>query len=225
MTDPDSTTRSRGRPRAFDETRVLDAAMNLFWEVGYRDASVPAISAATGLSTSSLYNVYGSKLGLFEAALGRYLEEIIDGYMVGPLARGSAGLADVEAFLGRLERTIERDPARGCLAVNTMAEQRHLPPRLAAAPAAYRSMLREGLHAALTRAAEQGEISAEAVDPGTAALVPMVIAFNVLLAAGAPAHETRDVLDRARAVARGEHRAARTKHRSQSARTPRSDRE
>ena len=203
MTNSDSTTRSRGRPRAFDEAQVLDAALDLFWRVGYADASVPDISAVTGLSTSSLYNVYGSKLGLFEAALGRYLDEVIDGYMVGPLARGSAGLADVEAFLDRLEGTIDRNPARGCLAVNTMAEQRHLPPRLAAAPAAYRRMLRDGLRAALTRAAEQGEISAEAVDPGTAALVPMIIGFNLLVAAGAPAHETRDVLDRARAVARG----------------------
>jgi AcrR family transcriptional regulator len=203
MTNSDSTTRRRGRPRAFDEAQVLDAALDLFWRVGYADASVPDISAVTGLSTSSLYNAYGSKLGLFEAALGRYLDKVIDGYMVGPLARGSAGLADVEAFLDRLERTIDRNPARGCLAVNTMAEQRHLPPRLAAAPAAYRRMLRDGLRAALTRAAEQGEIPAEAVDPGTAALVPMIIGFNVLVAAGAPAHETRDVLDRARAVARG----------------------
>ena len=202
MVDPDST-RSRGRPRAFDETQVLDAALDLFWRVGYADASVPDISAVTGLSTSSLYNVYGSKLGLFEAALDRYLEKVIDGYMVGPLARGAAGLADVDAFLDRLERTIDRRPARGCLAVNTMAEQRHLPPRLAAAPAAYRRMLRDGLRAALTRAAEQGEISAEAVDPGTAALVPMIIAFNLLVAAGAPAHESREVLDRARTVARG----------------------
>jgi hypothetical protein len=31
----------------------------------------------------------------------------------------------------------------------------------------------------------------------------MIIGFNVLVAAGAPAHETRDVLNRARAVARG----------------------
>jgi AcrR family transcriptional regulator len=203
MTIPDSTTRGRGRPRAFDEAHVLDAAMDLFWRVGYADASVPDISGVTGLSTSSLYNVYGSKLGLFEAALGRYLDHVIDGYMVGPLARGSAGLADVEAFLDRLEGTIDRNPTRGCLAVNTMAEQRHLPPRLAAAPAAYRRMLRDGLRAALTRAAEQGEIPAEAVDPGIAALVPMIIGFNLLVAAGAPANETRDVLDRARAVARG----------------------
>src|SRR5215207_7145190 len=114
MTNSDSPPRSRGRPRAFDEAQVLDAALGLFWRVGYRDASVPDISAVTGLSTSSLYNVYGSKLGLFEAALGRYLDEVIDGYMVGPLARGSAGLADVEAFLDRLEGTIDRNPARGC---------------------------------------------------------------------------------------------------------------
>src|SRR5919108_4925825 len=100
MTNSDSTKRSRGRPRAFDEAQVLDAALDLFWRVGYADASVPDISAVTGLSTSSLYNVYGSKLGLFEAALGRYLHEVIDGYMVGPLARGSAGPAGGRGVFG-----------------------------------------------------------------------------------------------------------------------------
>ena len=202
MSDSESTTRGRGRPRGFDEAQVLDAAMHLFWRVGYTEASVPDLSAVTGLSTSSLYNVYGSKLGLFEAALARYLEEVIDGYMVGPLARGSAGLADVNAFMDRLEGTIDRGPARGCLAVNTMAEQRHLPPTLAAAPAAYRTMLRDALHAALTRAAELGEISADAIEPRTTALVPIIIGFNLLVAAGVPAHEARDVLDSARALAR-----------------------
>src|SRR5918911_5599439 len=110
MTNSDSPTRGRGRPRAFDEARVLDAAMDLFWRVGFADASVPDISAVTGLSTSSLYNVYGSKLGLFEAALGRYLDEVIDGYMVGPLARGSAGLGEDVAFLDAQERTVMRNP-------------------------------------------------------------------------------------------------------------------
>src|SRR5919197_3379269 len=110
MSDSESTTRGRGRPRGFDEAQVLDAAMHLFWRVGYTEASVPDISAVTGLSTSSLYNVYGSKLGLFEAALGRYLEEVIDGYMVGPLARGSAGLAGVGGVFGRVGETRGPEP-------------------------------------------------------------------------------------------------------------------
>ena len=42
-----------------------------------------------------------------------------------------------------------------------------------------------------------------AVDPATTALVPVIIDFNLLVAAGAQANETRDVLDRARAVAHG----------------------
>ena len=177
--------------------------MELLWRQGYADTSVPDISAATGLSTSSLYNVYSSKLGLFQAALERYLETVIDGRMIGPRQRGAAGLADVEAFLRRLEATVDRTPARGCLAVNTMAEQRHLPAELAAAPDAYRSRVRTALHAAFSRAARHGEIPVAAIDVRTEAVTAIVIAFNLLVAAQAPAAECHSVLRAARSVAAG----------------------
>ena len=57
------------RPRSFDEVAVPDAAMRLFWRDGYGRVSVPEVSAATGSSTSSLYNAYGPKLDLLIAVL------------------------------------------------------------------------------------------------------------------------------------------------------------
>ncbi len=68
------TERSRGRPRAFDRDRaVLDAA-RLFWRRGYSGTSTRALTAALGLSTSSLYAAFGSKAGLFEEAVRTYAE-------------------------------------------------------------------------------------------------------------------------------------------------------
>lgn len=60
------------RPRKFDEAEVVDKAMQLFWEKGYRGTSPRDLMEATGLSKSSLYNTFGSKSGLFERALQHY---------------------------------------------------------------------------------------------------------------------------------------------------------
>jgi AcrR family transcriptional regulator len=193
--------RGPGRPRAFDEQQVLAAAMHLFWRVGYGRASVPALSQATGLSSSSLYNAYGSKLELFGAALERYRQRVIGGHMLGPLAGGEQGLADLDAFLERLNRALDQRPRRGCLVVNTIAEFRDPPPAVAACTARYRADLRAALRAALARAADRAEIAPDGVDARAEALAGIVIAFNLLVASRAPKAEARALLGVARDLA------------------------
>jgi AcrR family transcriptional regulator len=202
-TNPQVKARPRGRPRAFDDETVVDAAMELFWSSGYAGVSVPDLSAASGLSSSSLYNAYGSKLSLYEAALDRYLDTRIAGRMVGPLRRGSEGIADVDAFLNRLAATTRITPPRGCLAVNTMAEFRPAPPTIATRTTRYRAELREGLRAALERADTAGEIPPNTVEPRVDTIVPIVVAFNLVVATGAPVRESRALLATIRAVAAG----------------------
>jgi AcrR family transcriptional regulator len=194
---------ARGRPRSFDEAATIDAALDVFWRDGYARASVPAISEATSLSTSSLYNAYGSKLDLYVAALDRYLDVVVDGSMVGPLARGDAGVADVEAFLSRLGKTTRPAPPRGCLIVNTIGEFRDPPDAVAERTARYRKELRAGLRAALRRAEQIGEIPAGTAHERADAIVPIVVAFNLLVAAHAPERETRELLRTARRIAAG----------------------
>ncbi|MEY2589100.1 MAG: TetR/AcrR family transcriptional regulator, transcriptional repressor for nem operon, partial [Acidimicrobiaceae bacterium] len=42
------------RPREFDEKKVLRAAREQFWSVGYAGTTMDAIAAATGLGKGSL---------------------------------------------------------------------------------------------------------------------------------------------------------------------------
>jgi AcrR family transcriptional regulator len=200
MTDSETIRSPRGRPRAFDETAVLDTAVDVFWRSGYAHASIADISAATGLAPSSLYNAYGSKLELFACALDRYLDAIIANVLE-PLEHGSAGLADVDAFFERLAAQTGRAHRPGCLAANTIGEFRDAPPPIAERTARYRKLLRRAFRAALTRAAASGEIPAEAVAPRVEAFLSIVIASSLLTAAGAPAPEVRDLLRAARALA------------------------
>jgi AcrR family transcriptional regulator len=200
MTKSENVRRPRGRPRGFDETAVLDTAVDVFWRSGYARASIADISAATGLAPSSLYNAYGSKLDLFACALDRYIDGTI-GQVLDPLEHGFAGLADVDAFFQRLGASDGQTRPPGCLAANTIGEFRDAPPLIAERTARYRKLLRRAFRAALTRAAASGEIPAEAVAPRADALFSIVIASSLLTAAGTADQDIRDLLRAGHALA------------------------
>src|SRR4051812_16074564 len=62
------------RPREFDELRVLRAAAGVFRRRGYAGASLQELTEATGLGKGSLYGAFGSKHGLYLAALDQYTD-------------------------------------------------------------------------------------------------------------------------------------------------------
>lgn len=63
-----------GRPRTFDETAALDAAIDRFWQRGYAGTSVRDLASEMNIAGASLYNAFGDKRLLFQAALQRYLD-------------------------------------------------------------------------------------------------------------------------------------------------------
>jgi TetR/AcrR family transcriptional repressor of nem operon len=71
-----------GRPRAFDEVEVIRAAASLFAGRAYDGVSVDDLVAHLGVHRNSLYKVFGSKRGLYLAALRWHLE-----HQVRPLLR------------------------------------------------------------------------------------------------------------------------------------------
>lgn len=108
------------RPRTFDEHAVLNGAMHCFRAVGFHNASIRDLEAATGLTSGSLYNAYGDKNGLFRAAMQHYLETVIT-----PRLKDHAG---ADAGLDRLEQlylSILEPPyadGKGCLVINAAIE-------------------------------------------------------------------------------------------------------
>ena len=58
-----------GRKRSFDDDEVLARAREVFLEHGYEGTSIEALVKATGLLRGSLYGAFGSKRGMFVAAL------------------------------------------------------------------------------------------------------------------------------------------------------------
>ena len=111
------------RPLAYSREAVLGAARDAFWENGYEGTPLSELEKRTGLNRSSLYLAFGSKSALFEAALDRYADDVIDP-LLGPL-ESDPSLVGIRSFLGRVKAIIVSEFEQGhagCLMVNTIAE-------------------------------------------------------------------------------------------------------
>jgi len=110
------------RPREFDETTVLDAAIACFWHRGYEATSVRDLADSMGISGPSLYNAFGDKRALFVAALERYLDHSTRAR----IKRLEDSLPPKRAVRRFIEEIIERSLSdrerRGCFLINSALE-------------------------------------------------------------------------------------------------------
>lgn len=110
-----------GRLQTFDSTTVVQSARDVFWDLGYDGASLADLEAATGVNRSSLYHAFGSKRGLFDAAVADYRDTVIRPRLRG-LQTDGAGRPELIAYFDELREAVGRlpldSPRRGCLLVN-----------------------------------------------------------------------------------------------------------
>jgi TetR/AcrR family transcriptional regulator, transcriptional repressor for nem operon len=110
------------RPRQFDETVALEAAMECFWRRGYEATSLRDLTAAMGLTAPSLYNAFGDKQELFSRALERYLDRTTRDR----LRRLEQSLAPKTAlhrfFTEIIEHSLDDRQRKGCFLVNSALE-------------------------------------------------------------------------------------------------------
>ncbi|WP_432215781.1 TetR/AcrR family transcriptional regulator [Streptomyces hygroscopicus] len=106
---------TRGRPRAFDRDRAILDAARLFWRRGYSGTSTRDLTAALGLSTSSLYAAFGSKAGLFEEAVRTYSERYREIYRQAVAEKDLRTVIDQILIDSVHEFTRPSDAHPGCL--------------------------------------------------------------------------------------------------------------
>jgi TetR/AcrR family transcriptional repressor of nem operon len=111
------------RPKEFDPDVAVGAALDLFWRQGYGATTPAQLLDALKLGKGSLYNTFESKQGLFARALRRYGDERVAGLMT-VLGRPGRVRGRLQAAIERLAATENAHLfARGCMAVNTVAER------------------------------------------------------------------------------------------------------
>lgn len=108
------------RSKEFDEQVVLRKAMDVFWAQGYEKTSMQDLVDQMGIHRRSIYDTFGDKHSLFEAALAEY-ERFITKEMQRIIDRSpSVKQAIRDVFLFILESAT--DNPKGCLSVNTAVE-------------------------------------------------------------------------------------------------------
>ena len=170
------------RPRAYDPGTVVEAARDLFWERGYELASVGELEDRTGLNRSSLYQAFGSKRGLFDAALRCYVEQET-GPMLSGMRQPGAGLQAVAAFFAAQAEAFRAYPergARGCLMINTIAEFGARDGAIAQAAVAHRERLRQAFTTALGQGAARGEFDPSHVATRACLLVSAAMGISLI---------------------------------------------
>ncbi|MFC9442598.1 MULTISPECIES: TetR/AcrR family transcriptional regulator [unclassified Brevibacterium] len=110
----------RGRPPEFDREHALLEAARLFWRRGYSGTSTRALTAAIGISSSSLYSAFGSKAGLFAEAVEVYADRYAEIYR-SAVAADSIGEA-VDELLRESVIEFTQDPAEhpGCMVTSAI---------------------------------------------------------------------------------------------------------
>ncbi|MGL5827527.1 MAG: TetR/AcrR family transcriptional regulator [Nocardioides sp.] len=71
-----------GRPRGFDEVEVTRRAVMLFADRTYDGVSVDDLVSQLGIHRNSLYKIFGSKRGLYLAALRHYAQHDLAALMM-----------------------------------------------------------------------------------------------------------------------------------------------
>lgn len=150
-----------GRPRAFDTETAVARALDTFWSRGYEATSVADLCHAMGLSRSSLYEAFGSKHGLFLAALAHY-EAGVTQRIGACLNRPGPVQRNVRDFLMMFVDGAVRGPGRrGCFLGNCTGELSAADPVLAARFGRGFEAIEATIHAALARGQAAGEIAAD----------------------------------------------------------------
>jgi TetR/AcrR family transcriptional repressor of nem operon len=152
--------RSMGRTKQFDKRSALDGAMQLFWAKGFHGTSMQDLVDNLGVNRQSLYDTFGGKHELFEAALERYRE--LQSLPIRRALEGEGPVGDVlrELFQSLISGLLEND-GKGCLMVNSTTELASQDEAVFGTCSANARQLEAALTGLMVRGQAAGEIPAD----------------------------------------------------------------
>ncbi len=110
------------RQKSFQREDIIDRAIDVFMTNGYEGTSIKDLVDATGLHPGSIYNAFGSKQGLYEAAIERF-EAMSPFNKLLSLAESAPPRESIAKLLkGVVEPDLDGDGVAGCLITFAAAE-------------------------------------------------------------------------------------------------------
>ncbi|HJL17527.1 MAG TPA: TetR/AcrR family transcriptional regulator [Sandaracinaceae bacterium LLY-WYZ-13_1] len=111
------------RQKEFDPDEALTSAMEIFWERGFENTTMSALVRELGIGRQSLYDTFGGRQQLYEAALRRYRT---DAMAKAREMEGRSGplLPLLREYLDEVvEEAVTGSCAKGCFLVNAAVER------------------------------------------------------------------------------------------------------
>ena len=177
-----------GRKKNYERDTLIMNAMEIFRDNGFNGTSAQMLVEGLGVNRFSIYAEFDNKQGLFESALERYDEEVIDKNF-GPLETPKAGIDEIRGLL-EFYASASKGPAagRGCLLCNTAVEFGPVDPGGAGFVQRYFERLSRAFFVALNNANNRGELL-NTVNPREEAdfFTASVLGLFVMIRAKAPA--------------------------------------
>jgi AcrR family transcriptional regulator len=172
-----------GRRREFDEAKVLDAALCVFWRKGYEGTSYADLTEAAGVERPALYSAYGNKEQLFRRAMARYGERYLE-HFPEALARPTAREVVAHLLFATADLNTRFLDRPGCFMINGVlaGSDDAEPVRQALIDA--RAMAEVQLRERFERAKAEGDLPATA-DPEALAAFIMAVAHGMAVQAKA----------------------------------------
>jgi len=111
-----------GRKKSYERNELIEKAMEIFRDHGFAGTSAEMLSKELGVNRFGLYSEFGNKQGLFDAALKRYDELVVERNF-GPLESADSGINEIRDLLKFYGEAGKGQAAgRGCLLCNTAVE-------------------------------------------------------------------------------------------------------
>jgi TetR/AcrR family transcriptional repressor of nem operon len=166
------------RHKDYDRHDVLDRAVDVFWQKGYKACSVSDVVNATGLNTASMYKEFGDKDRLFEQALEHYRQQILSPRL--NALRDEPNIKGVEGFLQTIINGASAKGYRGCLIMNHLSQKNSISPKAGKILSDFCAETEGLLTTALRNAQASGDIPAQK-DPAVLASFVMCCVHGLVL--------------------------------------------
>src|SRR4051794_7889970 len=145
--------------KAFEPQRVLEKAMNAFWERGYEGISIEDLVQATGIGRGSLYGTFADKHSLYLAALDQYVAAVKAQTKTLLDQEGTLHEVLQQLFQVQLDALLSDPARRGCFLVNASLEMAPHDPAVNTVVQSALQEFQEGLYRLLIKAQVAGELS------------------------------------------------------------------
>jgi TetR/AcrR family transcriptional repressor of nem operon len=178
--------------KQYDRTELLDRAIELFRVQGFSDTSTAELVAELDVNRKSMYAEFGSKQGLFEAALERYNQEHLSNVLA-PIEAPDAGPDAIrEAFASYADASDGWVRGRGCLMCNTAVERAALDAGAGRYVAAYLDRLTNAFRHALSNGQQSNQLDRNTdLDELAAYFTMALIGVVACIRAKAPPEQVR----------------------------------